>query len=258
MEPFASVASRLQRGIHWIPLSHSYLSLFTFPFHISLSLSFSTMVFGIFSRKPAVAVEPTPISDPNKDQLHPSQLVHDHHQQLRTPSPSIASGSIDNSNLSPTLSSIRPHSNLAYPNGLPITPSPPPTEDPAALQALLMTIPPKILHDYTLARLQETAEPLSPFTLTVLTSFFSALTPPPLLHCVRCHKGFFDIENNDRSCTVPHDDDTALIERIGKRNGRVAGEYETLWGCCGKTVEGDGDQGPPDGWCYEGRHTVRC
>jgi hypothetical protein len=29
-----------------------------------------------------------------------------------------------------------------------------------------------------------------------------------------------------------------------------------LWGCCGKTVEGDGDMGPPDGWCYEGMHTV--
>lgn len=225
------------------------------------------MVFGIFSRKPAVAVEPTPVSDPDKEQLHTTQIGHDsnhHHrvqQQLRTPSPSIASGSVGNPNLSPTFSSIRPHSNLASPNGhslLPATPSPPPTEDPAALQALLLTIPPKILHDYTLAQLQETAEPLSPLTLTVLTSFFSALTPPPLLHCARCHKGFFDVENNDRSCTVPHDDDTALIERVGKGNGRVAGEYETLWGCCGRTVEGDGDQGPPDGWCYEGRHTVSC
>jgi len=29
-----------------------------------------------------------------------------------------------------------------------------------------------------------------------------------------------------------------------------------LWQCCGKTVEGDGDQGPPDGWCYEGKHTT--
>ena len=218
------------------------------------------MVFGIFSRKPVVTVEPTPISEPNKEQLHTSPLLHDLpvQRQLRTPSPSIASGSTDNSNLSPSLSSIHPRSNLASPNGLPVTPSPPLTEDPAALQALLMTIPPKILHDYTLARLQETMEPPSPLTLTVLTSFFSALTPPPLLHCVRCHKGFFDVENNDRSCTVPHEDDTALIERVGKRNGRVAGEYETLWGCCGRTVEGDGDQGPPDGWCYEGRHTVSC
>ena len=91
-----------------------------------------------------------------------------------------------------------------------------------------------------MARLQETAEPLSPLTLTVLTSFFSALTPPPLLHCVRCHKGFFDIENNDRSCAVPHDDDTALIERVGNRCGRVAGEYETLWGSVGRLSKATG------------------
>ncbi|KAI6101672.1 hypothetical protein EDD16DRAFT_1482335, partial [Pisolithus croceorrhizus] len=32
--------------------------------------------------------------------------------------------------------------------------------------------------------------------------------------------------------------------------------YETLWGFCGKTAEGNGGEGPPDGWCYEGRHTA--
>ncbi|KAG2066423.1 hypothetical protein BDR04DRAFT_1106737 [Suillus decipiens] len=40
---------------------------------------------------------------------------------------------------------------------------------------------------------------------------------------------------------------SALVDRAA---------YETLWGCCGRTVEGTGDMGPPDGWCYEGRHTV--
>jgi len=40
------------------------------------------------------------------------------------------------------------------------------------------------------------------------------------------------------------------------RGGEDGSEYETLWQCCGKTVEGDGDQGPPDGWCYEGKHTT--
>jgi hypothetical protein len=69
-----------------------------------------------------------------------------------------------------------------------------------------------------------------------------------------------EIENDDRSCLVPHDDDSALVERVGRAAKRRGGEggpvYETLWQCCGKTVEGDGDQGPPDGWCYEGRHTV--
>ncbi|KAG2742018.1 hypothetical protein P692DRAFT_20879695 [Suillus brevipes Sb2] len=31
---------------------------------------------------------------------------------------------------------------------------------------------------------------------------------------------------------------------------------ETLWGCCGASVQGTGDMGPLDGWCYEGRHTT--
>ncbi|KIK58032.1 hypothetical protein GYMLUDRAFT_60900 [Collybiopsis luxurians FD-317 M1] len=29
-----------------------------------------------------------------------------------------------------------------------------------------------------------------------------------------------------------------------------------LWNRCGKSVEGDGDMGPPDGWCYEGKHNT--
>lgn len=79
---------------------------------------------------------------------------------------------------------------------------------------------------------------------------------------MRCHKDFVEVENDDRSCLVPHDDDSAEVERVGRGTGlearRTAGgtEYETLWGCCGKTTEGNGDQGPPDGFCYEGRHTV--
>ncbi len=52
---------------------------------------------------------------------------------------------------------------------------------------------------------------------------------------------------------MPHDDESAIVDRI--RTG-LGAEYETLWGCCGRTVDGDGDQGPPDGWCYEGKHTV--
>ncbi|KAH8983240.1 hypothetical protein EDB83DRAFT_2536404 [Lactarius deliciosus] len=36
-------------------------------------------------------------------------------------------------------------------------------------------------------------------------------------------------------------------------NGDVK-EYESHFSCCGKTVEGDED--PPDGWCYKGMHTT--
>ena len=41
----------------------------------------------------------------------------------------------------------------------------------------------------------------------------------------------------------------------GSAYKRGESDYET-YGCCGKTVEGEGDLGPPDGWCYEGMHTV--
>ncbi|KAJ7756470.1 hypothetical protein DFH07DRAFT_742637 [Mycena maculata] len=172
------------------------------------------MVFGLFSRKP----DPKP---------QPSDSI----QQLRTPSPSVVSSArVDD----------------GFP---PITPSPSPEHvtDPTALRALIQSIPPKILHSYTLAHLATA----SPGSLTYLSAFFSDLQPPPTLHCVRCHKGYFDVENGDRSCLIGHDDDSAEVERVGRGAG-----YETLWGCCGKTVEGDGDMGPPDGWCYEGMHTT--
>ncbi|KAF6746199.1 hypothetical protein DFP72DRAFT_923396 [Ephemerocybe angulata] len=98
---------------------------------------------------------------------------------------------------------------------------------------------------------------LTPEALTVLTDFFRTLVPPPQLHCVRCHKAYFDLENTDTSCRVPHDDDSALVERVGVSSSSAdAATYQTLWGCCGGVVEGDGDQGPPDGWCYEGMHTI--
>lgn len=51
-----------------------------------------------------------------------------------------------------------------------------------------------------------------------------------------------------------HDDDSAEVSRVN-RDGY--GEYETLFRCCGRTVQGEGDMGPPDGWCFEGQHTVR-
>ncbi|KAF8204619.1 hypothetical protein BJ912DRAFT_938865, partial [Pholiota molesta] len=155
------------------------------------------------------------------------------------------------------------------------TPSPTPEDalvtDPSSLHALIASVPAQTLHAYALTRLNPTssltypllshiasplpAEPPNSQILTALTTFFSSLAPPPKLHCVRCHRGYFDLENNDTACRIAHDDDSAIVERVGL--GRGAGtEYETLWGCCGSTVEGDGDMGPPDGWCYEGAHTT--
>ncbi|KAH9034782.1 hypothetical protein EDB84DRAFT_1438034 [Lactarius hengduanensis] len=119
-----------------------------------------------------------------------------------------------------------------------------------ALQALVSKIPAKTLRAYVLEHL-----PTAPSgTLTALASFFATLTPPTLLHCVRCHTDYTEVENDNRSCRVPHDEDSAEVEWVGMdRNGN---EYVTEYGCCGKTVDGEGDQGPPDGWCYEGMHTT--
>jgi hypothetical protein len=189
------------------------------------------MVFSLFSAKS----QPPP---------SPSLI-----QQLRTPSPSIDSASHIAGSHSPLDRPIKIASPAPHP---PATPSPPPGVD---LHALLLTIPPKTLHSYTLSHLDPStsSRPPSPTTIQTLQTFFSTLQPPPRLHCVRCHRSYFEVENDDRSCLIGHDDDSAEVERVG----RAAGGYETLWGCCGKTVEGDGDMGPPDGWCYEGKHTVR-
>ena len=161
------------------------------------------------------------------------------------------------------------------PTRIPLPPSrsPSPVLDPAAFHSLVTTCPPKTLYAYTLSRLQlgsanflftvllsthiETHGPATPAELRALSTFFGALEPPPRLHCVRCHKGYFEVDNDDRSCTMPHDDESAEVEHVGYARSKAAGAYETRWECCGKTVEGDGDLGPPSGWCYEGKHTVR-
>ena len=36
---------------------------------------------------------------------------------------------------------------------------------------------------------------------------------PPKLHCVRCHRGYFEFEHPDTACRIPHDD-SAIIERV--------------------------------------------
>ncbi|KIK43496.1 hypothetical protein CY34DRAFT_803754 [Suillus luteus UH-Slu-Lm8-n1] len=169
------------------------------------------MVFSLFTRKPG--------SPP---------------VQLHTPSPSGSPAAL--SSTPPPTTQTEPDSEVT---------------DPTALYDLVCSVPPQTLHAYTLAHLSPTSDPplipLSPRTLTALTYFFHQLSPPPQLHCVRCHSSFFDLSNTDTSCRIPHDDESALVDRSA---------YETLWGCCGASVEGTGDMGPPDGWCYEGRHTT--
>ncbi|KAH9959268.1 hypothetical protein BC827DRAFT_1215321 [Russula dissimulans] len=189
-------------------------------------------MFGFFSRKQQQAAN---VSNLQSDAM----AIDSEPQQLRTPSPSEAAF-----NNGPGGPAVNANVAMASP---PAPAQVPPT--PEALHSLVTTIPAKTLHSYVLAHIPTAP----PDTLVSLASFFATLAPPPLLHCVRCHADYTEIENDDRSCHVPHDDDSAEVEWIGSR-GKY--EYETYYGCCSRTVEGEGDLGPPDGWCYEGMHTT--
>ncbi|PVG03695.1 hypothetical protein CPB86DRAFT_810749 [Serendipita vermifera] len=129
------------------------------------------------------------------------------------------------------------------------------------LKELIAQVPPKTLHSFMVERLdaQKSGRKKKPSPkvykelekdFPVLGSFFTGLVLPPKLHCVRCHTDYVEIENGPRSCVKEHDDDSARVIRS------EAGIHQTFWGCCGQTVDGDGDQGPPTGWCYEGLHTT--
>lgn len=174
--------------------------------------------------------------------------------QLRTPSPSVADST---SNAQRARFPSEPVSLSVVPEP---TPRPPLEATPESLTELITSVPAKTLHAYVLEQLPLTSLP----TLPALAEFFATLSPPPRLHCARCHGDFVEVENDDRSCLVPHDDESAEVERVGRSGGHErrsmildgGSGYETLWGCCGKITEGDGSEGPPDGWCYEGKHTV--
>ncbi|KAG1758204.1 hypothetical protein EDD22DRAFT_1000002 [Suillus occidentalis] len=118
------------------------------------------MVFSLFTRKPG--------SPP---------------VQLHTPSPSDSPVALS-STPPPTTTQTEPE-----------------VTDPTALYDLVYSVPPQTLHAYTLAHLSPNSDPppipLSPRTLTALTHFFHQLSPPPQLHCVRCHSSFFDLSNTD-------------------------------------------------------------
>jgi hypothetical protein len=176
----------------------------------------------------------------------------------------------EESNFSESVSESQQHLTQlqeSFTAGPPPTPSPAPDDlrdvEPerelhtiASLCTLIQSIPAQTLQTYTLNTLKTLSvdPPETNIDPIPILQFFHQLNPPPQLHCVRCHNTYHEVENTDRSCLIGHDDDSAEVSRV-KKNG--FGEYETLWACCGKTVEGDGDMGPPDGWCYEGKHTVR-
>ncbi|CCL98263.1 uncharacterized protein FIBRA_00257 [Fibroporia radiculosa] len=241
------------------------------------------MVFSFFSGKKQQPLAPPefvplpPSPSHPATQLPQSQLVFEAQTQtqLRTPSPSVASVSLVHcapQSPSPATKmarlSVDEHARQVSPTRqstsrmtAPVFPTQfiPPEATAESLTTHISSIPAKVVHSYIISQVPRASEDI----LSALANFFSELSPPPRLHCVRCHKDYTEVDNDDRSCLVPHDDESAEVERVGRnanRGGRSAGDpgttYETIWGCCGKVTEGNGDQGPPDGWCYEGKHTT--
>ena len=253
------------------------------------------MLFGLFSRKQgspgSFIINNDPKDQDSQSQTQtqidsqpeaspPSSTVTEP-MQLRTPSPSVDSHSNLAGPSSPgsairgtvyrpmsplqnSLSRLAVHSDSESQSS--------PEQQSQKLYRQIASVPAKTFHEYALFKLRaatnlstsSTSEHHLPHAaLAAIADFFADLHPPPKLHCVRCHREYVEVENDDRSCTVAHDDESTFVERVGRvmrrgRGGEEGSEYETLWQCCGKTVEGDGDQGPPDGWCYEGKHTVSC
>ena len=107
-----------------------------------------------------------------------------------------------------------------------------PPANPLELLKRIKTIPPKILRDYLVTRIPGAP----PNELDALSTFFVDLVPPPKIHCVRCHQDYVEVENSDRSCHVPHDDESAVVEHVGNIKNKGS-TYETLWGCCNRVVE---------------------
>jgi hypothetical protein len=85
----------------------------------------------------------------------------------------------------------------------------------------------------------------------------SGLTLPThdrLLH-PHGHPPHFVVLQNDAAATNYHETDNDDSAEI-LHNSRRVWNYKTLYGCCGRTVEGEWDTGSQDEWCYEGRHMV--
>ncbi|TRM67464.1 hypothetical protein BD626DRAFT_554625 [Schizophyllum amplum] len=188
------------------------------------------MVFGLFLRKAQTQPDTQPTQTQPETQS-PERTVSQ--QQLRTPSPSLSMG---------TTGQVDPP---AAPMDVDVPSVQSTDEQLVALRALVLAMPAPALKAFVIQALEE-----SPVEMQLL-DFFKDMAAPPLMHCLRCHGDYYDVDNTPISCHIAHDDESTLVERVGGGKG-----YETFWQCCGKTTEGDGDQGPPDGWCYEGEHTT--
>ena len=107
------------------------------------------------------------------------------------------------------------------------------------LRDLVSSVPLKTLRAHTLRTINQLQGSPTPDDtneeLRVLTRFFSTLTRPPTLHCVRCHDEYFAIENDRYACTMGHDTLCVTLRRASERG---YGEYDAFWECYGRTTEG--------------------
>jgi len=69
------------------------------------------------------------------------------------------------------------------------------------------------------------------------------------LHCVRCHKSFFEHANNPKACRIPHDG------RADGERTEIGDDAVTMTEyCCG--ISYDMDDGPPSEDCVVTEHTT--
>jgi hypothetical protein len=176
------------------------------------------MVFGIFNRN-----KDKELAIPEGGEL-----------QIRTPSPSASVGTAppQSPDVEAGGSKYTSPCNPLLSGNVQNEPSLPPPLTPAELLSRVKKVPPKTLHDYVIAHILDAPSEAS----QTLLSFFATLSPPPKIHCVRCHKDYAEVENTDRSCLVPHDDESAEVEHARDVN-KAGSKYETNYGCCGKWVE---------------------
>jgi hypothetical protein len=83
---------------------------------------------------------------------------------------------------------------------------------------------PKTLNAYELVHIPG----CPPDTVAALASFFATLAPPPLLHCVWCHAEYTEVENRNRSCRVPCEDESADVEWVGRGRGHCVYKKDVL------------------------------
>jgi hypothetical protein len=115
------------------------------------------------------------------------------------------------------------------------------------LQALLEAANPEYVHKTLLSALPKTSAGEVDMLSTILSPLASAATTK--LHCVRCHKSYFEHDNNTKACRITHD---------GRAEGVWNDDYDedamVEERCCGLVYAEDD---VPSKWCIVREHTTK-